>query len=425
MKPRGLVSVVGNRLGPDHADLREFFTRLGQPYEWFEAGTPAADELLQHVGLIRPVALPVLIEAGKPAFEGATVDRIVKLWDIRRHPQRTLYDVAIVGGGPAGLSAAVYAASDGLSTIVVEKDLPGGQASHTSQIENFFGFPNGIGGAELTGLAVQQAECFGTELIQFSTVKQAKTYVEVDPGSVDAEGFELYIDDYGPVSAKTLIAATGMEWRTLDVPGVEALLGRGVYYGAGRAEAAHCRGDTVAVVGGGNSAGQAAMYLANMGASVHMLIRGSGLAASMSEYLSKRIENHPRITTVFETQITDVFESEGKLSGVRLDGGETFPCAALFLCLGGVPQTAWAASLGPQFDEAGFLRTGPDLVSPDGSCAVRPPGWELERGPLTLETSIPGFFAAGDARFGSSRRVGGAVGDGAAAVAMAHRVMAE
>lgn len=421
MKDRGHVSVVGHRVGQDYSDLREFFTRLGQPYEWFEAGTPAADELLRHTGLDpATVVLPVLVEDGGAFYESATVSRIVEYWGIRQYPKKMLYDIAIVGAGPAGLSAAVYAASDGLSTLVIERDLPGGQASHTSQIENFFGFPNGIGGAELTGLAVQQAECFGTELIQFSTVNKAAEDFTLEGD----EFFELYVDEYGPVSARTLIAASGMEWRTLKLPGLKPLLGRGVYYGAGRAEAAHCRGDDVAVVGAGNSAGQAAMYLANMGASVHMLIRGTGLAASMSDYLAQRILNHPRITMHFETEIVGLEAQEGKLHRLHTTTG-MLHTTALFLCLGGVPQTAWAASLGPQYDDGGFLRTGPDLVSPDGTCAVRPPGWELERGPLTLETSIPGFFAAGDARYGSSRRVGGAVGDGAAAVAMAHRVMSE
>jgi thioredoxin reductase (NADPH) len=413
--PRPTLDVVGLRLDPAHHDLRDHLTRAAQPHRWHEAGSPEAEELLARHGAA-DAALPVVID-GDEVLAGATIASLAQAWSESGPPKRTDYDLAIVGAGPAGLAAAVYAASDGLLTVVVDEDLPGGQASHTSLIENFFGFPEGIGGAELSRLAGRQAERFGAELILLRGVTS---------GTASPEGTEFTVEGGYTISSPVALAAPGMVWRRLDVEGVDELLGRGVYYGAGRSEAAQCGGDDVVVVGAGNSAGQAVMNLANAGARVLMAVRGDRLGASMSAYLVQRIERHPLIDVRLETRVTALHADHGTLAAVTLatgaDGGEELhPARALFICIGGVPRTGWAVGAGVRTDRAGFVLTGPDLL--EGG--RRPEGWPLERDPLALETSVPGLFAAGDVRSGSTKRVAGAVGEGAMAVALAHRRLEE
>jgi thioredoxin reductase (NADPH) len=411
---RPTLTVVGRRLEPEHHRLRDFLTRVAQPFEWVEVGTHAAARVLGERGLA-DAELPVVIDR-EESVTGATVERLVEEWRLTDPPSRSEYDLAVVGAGPAGLAAAVYSASDGLATIVVEEDVPGGQASHTSSIENFFGFPGGIGGAELARLAGRQAEGFGAELVFLRGVRGS----ELLP-----DGFRLKLDGGYDVDAKVVVAAPGMVWRRLEVDGVEDLLERGVYYGAGRSEAAQCGGDDVAVVGAGNSAGQAVMHLANGGARVRMLVRGDSLGRSMSAYLVERIAPHPMIDVRLRTVVEAVEPDGDQLSAVtvRSAGGaaERLPVTALFLCLGGVPRTGWAADAGVATDPAGFILTGPDLLE----AGRRPEGWPLARDPLALETSAPGLFVAGDARHGSTKRVAGAVGEGAMAAALVHRRLDE
>jgi thioredoxin reductase (NADPH) len=405
------VKVVGHRHGAADHRLRDFLTRAAQPFDWIEAGTPEAEELLAEHGAAG-AELPVLID-GDRAIPAATIKRVAEEWGVRAPPSRSSYDIAIVGAGPAGLAAAVYAASDGLSTIVIDREVPGGQAAHTSMIENFFGFPDGIGGAELARLAGRQAERFGAELVLLR---------QIERGDVGGESFLLELEGGYEVEAPLMIAATGMAWRRLEAEGADALLGRGVYYGAGRSEAAQCGGDDVVVVGGGNSAGQAAMHLGNAGARVILLIRGDSLARSMSAYLIERIEAHPGIEVRLRTEVEAVEAEEGLLAAVLVRDGDgqadRLPARAMFICIGGAPCTEWAAGSGVRVGPAGFVLTGPDLIR-DGE---RPAEWTPDRDPLALETSIPGLFAAGDVRHGAPRRVGGAVGDGAMAVALAHRI---
>ena len=323
------------------------------------------------------------------------------------------YDLAIIGAGPAGLAAAVYAASDGLSTIVLERDVPGGQASHTSLIENFFGFPEGIGGAELARIAGRQAEQFGAEVMVLRGVRGSHLNDSHERAELDLDGGIV-------ISAGVVLAATGMDWRRLDVEGVDGLLGRGVYYGAGRSEALQCARDDVVVVGAGNSAGQAVLNLADAGAAVTMVVRGGRLGAKMSAYLVDRIERHPRIDVRLGAQVSAVHQEAGHLAAVSFDG-ETRPARALFVCIGGQPHTHWCPREGVLTDDAGYILTGPDLLD-DGR---RPDDWPLDRDPLPLETSRAGLFAAGDVRHGSTKRVAGAVGEGAMAVALAFRRLAE
>ena len=413
---RAPVQLIGRSFDASDHRLRDFLTRSAQPYEFFEAGTPEAEELLGARGLVDPL-LPVVLD-GPDVHFGATLESLAEAWGVSSPPLRSHYDLAIVGAGPAGLGAAVYAASDGLSTVVVEADVPGGQASHTSLIENFFGFVEGIGGAELARLAGRQAERFGAELLLLRGVVGSHRNADGKPTLQLAGGYS--------VSADVVLAATGMVWRRLDVDGVDDLLGRGVYYGAGRSEAVRCGGDDVVVIGAGNSAGQAVMSLANAAARVTMVVRGDSLSASMSAYLVERIERHPLVDVRLRSQVTAVEAAGGdRLGGVTItDAGgrvQQLRAQALFICIGGRPHTDWAAGANVRLNPAGYVLTGPDLLV-DGR---RPEGWPLDRDPLTLETSVPGLFAAGDLRSGSTKRVGGAVGEGTTAVELVHRRLEE
>ena len=414
---RPTVTVVGRRMDNEAHRVRDFLTRVAQPFEWREAGEAQAAALLAEHGLTE-TDLPIVVEQHR-VLRNVTVATLAEAWGESDPPPKEDYDLAIVGAGPAGLAAAVYAASDGLSTVVLERDVPGGQASHTSRIENFFGFPDGIGGAELARLAGRQAEGFGAHLSLLRPV--------VRSGTGDDGRFVIELEGGYTVRAPVVIAAPGMLWRRLEAEGLEDFLGRGAYYGAGRSEAAQCSGDPVIVVGAGNSAGQAVMDLANAGAKVTMVVRGSDLGKAMSKYLVDRIAAHGDVDVRLNTEVTRVEGNNlGGLAGALLKrrngGGEQRVRArALFACIGGVPRTAWADAVGVAHDAAGYILTGPDLLV-DGR---RPDGWPLERDPLALETSVPGLFAAGDARHGSTKRVAGAVGEGAMATALAHRRLAE
>lgn len=412
---RPMVTVVGRSLEPEDYRLRDFLTRTAQPYAFYEAGTPQADAVLAEHGATG-AQLPVVID-DEGVHPAATLSGLADAWRVSRPPSRPHYDLAIVGAGPAGLAAAVYAASDGLSTLVLDADVPGGQASYTSMIENFFGFVDGIGGAELARLAGRQAERFGAEIVLLRGVVGSR-FTGGDRPVLEVDGgFE--------VTADVVVVAPGMVWRRLEVAGVEELLDRGVYYGAGRSEAARCGGDDVVVVGAGNSAGQAVLNLAQAGARVTMAVRGDSLARTMSDYLVRRIERHPGIDVRLHTQVTGVDADAGRLVAVTLGDAagaqERRPARALFLCIGGVPRTGWAEQAAVRTNERGYIFTGPDLLL-DGR---RPDGWPLERDPLALETSVPGLFAAGDVRSGSTKRVAGAVGEGAMAAALVHRRLEE
>jgi thioredoxin reductase (NADPH) len=412
---RPTVRLVGTRLDPEAHRVRDFLTRIAQPHELVEAGSPEAEALLAARGATG-VPTPALID-GDDVIGGVTVAALADAWRLSAPPSRAHYDLAIVGAGPAGLAAAVYAASDGLATVLIEADVPGGQASHTSLIENFFGFVEGIGGAELARLAGRQAERFGAELILQRGVVETSTTAGGQERLTLAGGHEITSD--------VVLACPGMVWRRLALPGIDELLERGVYYGAGRSEASQCGGDDVVVVGAGNSAGQAVMNLANAGGRVIMAVRGDRLDRTMSAYLVQRIERHPLIDVRLHTQVTEVHPDGARLAAVTItDAGgatERRPARALFICIGGQPRTGWAAATGVRTDPAGYVLTGPDLLD----AGRRPDGWPLERDPLTLETSVPGLFAAGDVRSGSTKRVAAAVGEGAMAVALIHRRLEE
>jgi thioredoxin reductase (NADPH) len=410
------VQVVGRRMDAEHYRLRDFLTRTAQPYEWHEAGSAEADALLEQLGL-RDASLPVLVD-GDRSYTGATVESIALAWGGFRPAKRAHYDFVVIGAGPAGLAAAVYAASDGLSTLVCDRDVPGGQASYTAMIENFFGFPDGIGGAELARLAGRQAERFGAELMLLRGVRGSRLSMAHD------EPVDLILEDGSEVAASVVLAAPGMDWRRLDLEGVEELLGHGVYYGAGRSEAAQCAGQSVVVVGAGNSAGQAVLNFANQTARVTMLVRGNRLGKTMSAYLIERIEAHPLIDVHLETQLTELHSDGDKLTAVTFADSagktETRPMDAVFLCIGGSPHTDWCSREHVFTDEAGFILTGQDLLA-----GGRPDCWPLDRDPLPLETSRVGLFAAGDVRHGSTKRVAAAVGEGSMVAALVFSRLAE
>jgi thioredoxin reductase (NADPH) len=407
--------VVGHRLEPEHHRLRDFLTRAAQPHEFYEAGSPQAEAVLAKAGA-RGAELPVVVDGGA-VYPGIDVQSLAEAWNVYARPAKTHYDLVIVGGGPAGLAAAVYGASDGLATAVAEEDLPGGQASHTSLIENFFGFVEGIGGAELARLAGRQAERFGAELLILNGIVGAR----FEPGK-PAWGRLSSGDE---VTSDIVLVSCGMEWRRLDLDGIDELLDHGVYYGAGRSEAIQCAGEDVMVVGAGNSAGQAVMNLASAGARVHMIVRGDSLSKSMSAYLVERIEQHPQIEVRLRSRVTELHAAAGRLREVSVESADgaadRIAVTSLFICIGGIPRTQWAAGSGVRTDDAGFILTGPDLLE-NGH---RPEGWPLDRDPLALETSVPGLFAAGDVRHGSTKRVAGAVGEGAMAVTLAYRRLDE
>jgi thioredoxin reductase (NADPH) len=400
----------------EHYRLRDFLTRTAQPYEWHEAGSAEADLLLGRLGLV-DATLPVLVD-GEQTFTGATVETIATAWGGLQPPKRAHYDFVVIGAGPAGLAAAVYAASDGLSTIVCDRDVPGGQASYTAMIENFFGFPDGIGGAELARLAGRQAERFGAELMLLRGVQGSRLNSHHD------EPHALILDDGSEVTASVALAATGMDWRRLDLDGVDELIGHGVYYGAGRSEAAQCAGQSVVVVGAGNSAGQAVLNFANATARVTMLVRGDGLGKTMSAYLIERINRHPLIDVHLETQLTEVHSNGGEIAAVTFadaaGNAEMRPVDGVFLCIGGSPHTDWCSREHVLTDSAGYILTGQDLL------ASAPSGcWPLDRDPLPLETSRVGLFAAGDVRHGSTKRVAAAVGEGSMVAALVFTRLAE
>jgi len=400
----------------EHYRLRDFLTRSAQPYEWYEAGSAEADRFLEGRGLLG-AALPVLVD-GDRTLTGTTVESVAAAWGGFQPPARTHYDFVVIGAGPAGLAAAVYAASDGVSTIVFDKDVPGGQASYTAMIENFFGFPEGIGGAELARLAGRQAERFGAELSLLRGIQGSRLRGHDEP-------VELILDDGSEVTASVVLASTGMDWRRLDLEGIDELIGHGVYYGAGRSEAAQCAGQNVVVVGAGNSAGQAVLNFGNATARVTMLVRGDRLEKTMSAYLIDRIRQHPLIDVHLETQLTELHSDDDKIAAVTFADAagktETRAMDGVFLCIGGRPHTDWCSREHVLTDSAGYILTGQDLLA-NGNA---PDCWPLDRDPFPLETSRVGLFAAGDVRHGSTKRVAAAVGEGSMVASLIFSRLAE
>ena len=375
--------------------LRDFLTRNRVPFTYRDEGASDVAEARLHDGpTLRDPSLPQLADA----------------LGLLRAPSRSTYDLVVVGAGPAGLAASVYGASEGLSTAVVERFAPGGQAGSSSRIENYLGFPRGISGAELAERAREQAERFGAELLLTREVV----------GGAGRDGLHtVKLSDGSELAGRALVCATGVEWRTLDVEGLDELADAGVYYGAAASEAPGLEDRAVFIVGGGNSAGQAALYFADWAASVTLLVRGDSLASSLSHYLLDRIETHDRIDVWTRRELVGVDGDDWlrriRVRDTRADASAWHDAHAVFICIGGAPHTGWAAESGMVLDERGYLCTGPDLAG-DGL----PDTWSVERDPYPLETSTPGLFAVGDVRHGSTKRVSTAVGEGAMVVKLVH-----
>ncbi len=410
------VVLVGHRASSGGYALRDFLSRNGCPYQWVDIEDQDRVRALLQFDQVDQARLPICVLPDGTQLARATVEEVARGLGMVSGPSLSEYDLAIVGAGPSGLAASVYAASEGLRTVAVEAVAPGGQAGTTSMIENYLGFPQGISGSEMAARAAAQARRFGAEILL------ARPLVGVDP---DGPGYVARLADGTDVRARALLVATGVEWRRLDVPGVDDLLGAGVYYGAGPSEAVTCLGCRVAVVGGGNSAGQAVVRFSKYASHVTLLVRGQNLGASMSRYLVDRVTRLENVDIRTSTQVVG-FEVGTHLEGIMVSPGdgqdlERLPLDNLFLCIGGVPRTNGLTGIGLATDPAGYLRTGSDLSSTPADLD----NWRLPRQPLPLETNLPGLFAAGDVRSGSIKRCSAAIGEGSMAVALVHRRLAE
>jgi thioredoxin reductase (NADPH) len=409
-KPVKEAKLVGHRWSAPSADLRDFLARNQVPYRWFSSDTDEGRRLLDAAGT-DDRDIPVLITAdGEPLIKPSHAEVAAKA-GLATIPEREFYDLVVVGGGPAGLGAAVYGASEGLRTVLIEKYATGGQAGQSSRIENYLGFPDGLSGGQLTDRARRQAVKFGAELITTS---------EVTALEVNGPARTIRLSDGSAIDAKAVILATGVSYRQLDAPGCTQMTGVGVYYGAALAEAEGCKDQDVYVVGGANSAGQAAVYLAKFARSVTMLVRAASLESSMSYYLIQQIAGIPNITVRTCTEVTEVL-GDGHVERLELHDmaaqtTEIVDAGQLFIFIGAAPGTGWLDGVLAR-DSRGFVLAGPDLEEQDEY------GWQLDRAPYHLETSVPGVFVAGDVRAESAKRVASAVGEGAMAVMFVHRYL--
>jgi thioredoxin reductase (NADPH) len=408
------VRVVGHHWSARSYKTRDFLARNAVPYRWFSVEEPEGQRLLT-AAEATPEDVPVVLCPDGTVLRAPTDAELAAVVGLNVEPRTDFYDLVVVGGGPAGLGAAVYGASEGLRTVLVERRATGGQAGQSSRIENYLGFPDGVSGAQLADRARRQATKFGAELVTARDVV-----------ALEATGSSrtVHFDDGTTIAAHAVVLATGVSYRGLGAAGAPELTGRGVYYGSATTEVAECAGEDVFIVGGANSAGQAAVFFARTARSVHLLVRGPSLAASMSHYLIEQIAAIPNIvvrtcTTVEKAHGTDHLE-ELTLRDAVTGAEETLPATHLFVFIGAAPRTDWLDGVIAR-DEHGFLPTGPALLT-DGR---RPDGWELDRDPWFLESSVPGVFVAGDVRAASVKRVASAVGEGAMAVTLVHRYLEE
>jgi len=410
------IQIFGKRGSAEAYAIRDFLHRSDVPFDWIQVNSSEEARKLANVPVLKDEDLPLVVFPDGTRMERPTIRQITEKLGWFRDPSMSEYDLSIYGAGPAGLSAAVYGASEGLKTVLVERYALGGQAGTSPKIENYLGFPEGVSGAELAERAREQATRFGAEILLLREGIRG----EFAPG----RGV-VYLADGSKIVSKASICATGIEYRRLNLPNEERLRGAGVYYGAGSSEASFCSGEDVVVVGGGNSGAQASVHLSRFAAKVHLVVRDDSLKKTVSEYLIDRIRSTPEIEVLTNTEVT-ALHGDDILRAVQLRNKKTgrewiIETSHLFLCLGGMPHTEWAEKVGIIRDEAGYLVTGPDLQK-NGH---RPPGWPLDRDPYYLETNMPGVFAAGDVRHNSVKRCASAVGEGAMAVTFVHRYITE
>ncbi|MFF4648409.1 FAD-dependent oxidoreductase [Streptomyces sp. NPDC001380] len=404
--------VVGHRWSAPSFAVRDFLTRNLVPYRWLPADEPEGGRLLAAAGLT-PQDVPLVVTADGKSLVAPDEAALAAHVGLSTSPAADFYDLVVVGAGPAGLGAAVYGASEGLRTVLVERQAAGGQAGQSSRIENYLGFPDGVSGAQLTDRARRQALRFGAEILSTR---------EVTGLEAAGSGRVLRFGDGSTITAHAVVLATGVSYRRLDAPGLADFAGAGLFYGSATTEAMNCRDEEVYIVGGANSAGQAAVHFSHYARQVHLLVRGPDLRRSMSHYLVQQIEG---IGNIAVHPYTEVAGGEGDghlerlvLRDTRSGGGRTVEAASLFVFIGAEPRTEWLADV-VERDPRGFVLTGPDLLSG----GRRPAGWTLHRAPYHLESSVPGVFAAGDVRADSVKRVASAVGEGAMAVSLVHRYL--
>jgi thioredoxin reductase (NADPH) len=407
------IRIIGHQLSPQSHQIKDFLSRNLVPYQWLDVEIDEEAGDLLEVSNPDDSRLPLVLFPDGPPLTQPTNAQIAERIGLRTRPGLPFYDLVIVGAGPAGLGAAVYGASEGLRTLLVEGEAPGGQAGTSSRIENYLGFPGGLSGGDLSRRAVAQASRFGAEIL---TPLEATGIRAQDPYRF------VTLSGGSEISCHALLIATGVSYRRLDVPGVGRLTGAGVYYGAAITEAMACEGKDVFVVGAGNSAGQAAMYLSRYASSVTIVLRGRSLTTSMSRYLVAQIESHEKITLQTRSSVAEA-KGETRLEEITIADvhtGETrtVPAFALFIFIGAKPHTGWVADE-VERDPQGFILTGRSLVRG----GRRPKGWQLNRDPFFLETSVPGVFAAGDVRHRSVKRVASAVGEGSMAVQFVHQYL--
>ena len=412
------IRVVGTRWSSKSYDIRSFLARNHVPYQWLDADVANRDEEIERAvkslpaeGLKLPV---VLFPDGDWIAEPQTQELAEKL-GLRTRADLEFYDLAIVGGGPAGLAAAVYGASEGLKTVMIEREAPGGQAGCSSRIENYLGFPSGIPGGDLTRRAVAQARRFGVEIVS----PQEATALRVD-----GPYRYLRLNDGTELSCHAMLLATGVQWRKLDIPGMDRLQGAGVYYGGTASDAPASRDEEVFIIGGANSAGQAAMAFSQCARRVVMLVRGNSLCDTMSQYLIGQIKTTPNIRVEYHKRVVEV-HGDDRLESVSVacdvsGNVNRVPANSLFVFIGAEPCTSWLDG-DIQRDERGFILTGSDLLR----SGKRPKSWPLERDPSLLETSVPGVFAVGDVRYGSVKRVASGVGEGSVAIQFVHQYLSK
>jgi len=414
--PMANLALIGSRYSAATLRLKEFLSRNNQPYNYQDPERDAGvQDLLERFGVSLD-EIPVLICGNRPALRNPSNAEVARALGFNTEiDDSRIYDVVVVGAGPSGLAAAVYAASEGLDVLVLESKAPGGQAGSSSRIENYLGFPTGITGQELAGRAFVQAEKFGAQI----AIARVAAGLKCDrrPFLIDCSGSE-------PARGRALIIASGAEYRRLPIPNLGQFEGVGVYYGATPMEAQLCAQEEIVIVGGGNSAGQAAVFLSGIAKHAHVLVRGPGLAGSMSRYLIRRIEESPAITLRCRTEVTEL-EGNGHLERLtwnNIDTGvkETRPVRHLFSMTGARPNTAWLQGC-VALDDKQFIKTGADLSPHDLETAH----WPLRRQPYLFETSVPRVFAVGDVRSKSVKRVASAVGEGSVAVQLIHQVLAE
>ena len=410
------IRVVGNRWSPQSHQVKDFLARNQIPYQWMDVELEQeACQLLTYGESDGMQRLPlVLFPDGSRLVQPSNL-QIAEQIGLQTQAERPFYDLAIVGGGPAGLAAAVYGASEGLTTVMIEREAPGGQAGSSSRIENYLGFPVGLSGMDLARRAVTQARRFGVEILTPQTVTGVRVQ---DPYRI------ISLADGSEISCHALLVATGVSYRKLDIPGEERLRGAGVYYGAAMTEAIACQDEDVFVIGGANSAGQAAMHFSKYARSVTMLVRGDSLTKSMSQYLIDQIEATENITVRTQTSVMEVKGDHNLEAIVLVDSQtgaiETVSATSLFIFIGARPQTDWLDGV-VERDGNGFILAGGDLITEKR----RPKGWALDRDPYLLETSVPGIFVAGDVRYGSVKRVASGVGEGSVCVQFVHRYLSK